>query len=472
MVKRQVFVIGGGVGGLSVAADLLSQDLAVTILEKNERVGGRLGGWREGGYRWPLGATTVFNPKQYEQPFGQAGKEAAKYFTMRRLEKPYYWQQNKLRHIYEDDLDGMLKRLGQYGDEQRIAYLDYLADGAGRYALRKQYDRYKIGEQTESRSLRDYELAQPLEDWLSFLAAYPGGNPRTKKTASLWQPAVVQLEGVWHIEGGMAAYGQALAHLVEELGGEIHTGEAAEEIVLAGGRAVGVRSEQGLYLADAVVCAVDKPMGLQKLLPQVIWDEEEWEASCGIFALHLLAEGPFDQLAVHNIISGKKLSDTLAAAYRGVFSRHPSLYLYRSPEASAWEQLTVYCRVPNQLLRAKRWRAREKSRLVRRILAVLAEVPALEGLPKKLRAMACVTPLDLAKYFQTAGGAAFGPASGSESAPEVEGLYWAGDWASGRAGVHQVLAYSQQVAEIIVRDLNQMGLDAMIALGEKQSDQG
>lgn len=45
----------------------------------------------------------------------------------------------------------------------------------------------------------------------------------------------MQLEGIWHIDGGLSAYAQALARLVRELGGTIHTGEAAEEIVLAGG---------------------------------------------------------------------------------------------------------------------------------------------------------------------------------------------------------------------------------------------
>ena len=58
-MDQQVLVIGGGIGGLSVAADLLSQGVAVTLLEKNMALGGRAGSWQEGTYQWPMGATAV-----------------------------------------------------------------------------------------------------------------------------------------------------------------------------------------------------------------------------------------------------------------------------------------------------------------------------------------------------------------------------------------------------------------------------
>ena len=458
-MDQHVLVIGGGVGGLAVAAELLSQNVAVTLLEKNDRLGGRLSSWQEGPYTWPLGATAVVEPEQYLTPFRLAGREAADYFTMRRLQMPYFWQQEQTARVYAGAAEMMLERLSQTDEKQCGGYLDYLADGEGRFRLRRQYERYGPAQGAHERSLKDYSLGQPLEDWLSFLAAYPGGRPRHLEPERLWQPAVMQLEGIWHIEGGMAAYIEALAELVGELGGDVHTGEAAEEIVLAGGRAVGVRSQRGLYLADAVVCAIDQPAGLAKLLPLLRWDEEDWQASCGVFALHLLAEGRFPKLAAHNIISGKKLSHSLEAPYKGHQSRRPPLYLYRpaalTEPKDGMEQLSIYCRVPNQLLRPKRWTARDKSRLIRRILAALADVPALKTLPESIRAMACVTPKDLADKLNLSGGAAFGPAQISDGAPEVGGLYWAGDWASGRAGVHQVLAHSQNLSQMLLTHLSQ-----------------
>lgn len=456
-MDQQVLVIGGGIGGLSVAAELLCQGVAVTLLEKNEMLGGRASSWQEGDYTWPSGATAVLEPAQYERPFRVAGREPAQYFTMRRLAVPCFWQQDKQAHFYAGDAEVMLERLGQTDERECGNYLAYLADGEGRYVLRSQYSRYAPAKGSRERTLKEYGLSQPLEDWLTFLAAYPGGRSRDLSPTATWQPAVLQLEGIWHIDGGMAAYAQALAQLVKELGGDIHTGEAAEEIVLAGGRAVGVRSRQGLYLADAVVCAIDQPEGLRKLLPQLRWDEEEWQASCGVFALHLLVDGHFPKLAVHNLISGKKLSPTLEAAYKGNISRRPPLYLYRPAALEAqhegWEQLTVYCRVPNQLLRPKRWTTRDKSKLIRHILAVLTQIPALQELPQAIRAMACVTPIDMAQTWQTSGGAAFGPARCPAPAPQAPGLYWAGDWASGRAGLHQVLAHSERVSRTLCQQL-------------------
>lgn len=457
-MDQQVLVIGGGIGGLSVAADLLSQGVAVTLLEKNMALGGRAGSWQEGTYQWPMGATAVLEPEQYRAPFLWAGRDPEAYFTLRRLAVPCFWQQDKEGHFYAGDVEMMLERFSQRDEKECSGYLNYLADGEGRYVLRRQYARYAPDGSAQKRCIKDYGLSQPLTDWLTFMATYPGGRSRDVRSQEVWQPAVMQLEGIWHIDGGLIAYAQALARLIEELGGDMHTDEAAEEIVLAGGRAVGVRSRKKLYLADAVVCAIDQPAGLAKLLPQMRWDEEEWQASCGVFALHLLVEGHFPKLAAHNLLSGKKLSHSLEAAYKGSISRRPPLYLYRpaalTDAAEDWEQLTIYCRVPNQLLRPKRWTAREKSRLIRRILAVMADVPALKKLPEAIRAMACVTPLEMARMFHTSGGAAFGPALCQGSVPEIAGLFWAGDWACGRAGVHQVLAHSGWLSQTLCQQLN------------------
>ena len=472
-MDQQIIVIGGGLGGLSAAAELLSKGAAVTLLEKNETLGGRAGAWQEGGYTWPSGATAVLEPALYERPFRAAGRDPAGYFTMRRLAMPCFWQQDKTAHFYAGDAEVMLERLSQTDERECGHYLAYLADGEGRFRLRSQYERYAPAKSSDERTLKGYGLSQPLEDWLTFLAAYPGGRSRDLRVQDTWQPAVMQLEGIWHIDGGLSAYAQALARLVRELGGTIHTGEAAEEIVLAGGRVVGVRSRQGLYLADAVVCAIDQPAGIKKLLPQLRWDEEEWQASCGIFALHLLVDGHFPKLAAHNLISGKKLTPSLEGAYKGNISRRPPLYLYRPAALDAqhdgWEQLTVYCRVPNQLLRPKRWTAREKNKLIRHILSVLTQIPALDELPQTIRAMACITPTDMQKNWHTSGGAAFGPARCHGQAPQVAGLYWAGDWAAGRAGVHQVLAHSQRVSQTLLAQLAQDLTRELTPAGESAS---
>ena len=42
-----VVVVGGGVGGLATASRLAKRGARVTVLEKNDKVGGRVGGARE-----------------------------------------------------------------------------------------------------------------------------------------------------------------------------------------------------------------------------------------------------------------------------------------------------------------------------------------------------------------------------------------------------------------------------------------
>lgn len=463
-MKLKMIVIGGGIGGLSVAVELLCRDIEVIVLEKNPQLGGRAGSWREGDYRWPNGACAVIDPDKYKAPFERAGKSWPDYFTMERIKMPYRWQQDKETRFFADDVEMTLERVYQQSPKSVRGYLDYLSDAKGRYDLAGQYERYGFGGDAASSSgslLKKYAMDSDLQQWLTFLAAYPGGEMKLQPTVTGMQPAVMQLFGIWQIEGGMAAYAEALAKLVRELGGEIHCGESAEEIIIAGHRAVGVKTSRELYLGCGVVSAVDYHYCLKHLLPERIEDfyqrtEEDFQHSCGVFALYLLTEGDHSRLAAHNLASGRQLSSELQAAYRGKYLRRPPIYLYQLPaEAGRWQQMCVYCRVPNSLKRPKHWTSKEKARQIKRIMGTLERMTGLEELPQQVRAMFCVTPEDFDRRYHAIGGAAFG-LSGGESLWQVKGvqnLYFVGDSVSGGAGVHRVLEHSARSAKKITQVL-------------------
>ena len=88
-------------------------------------------------------------------------------------------------------------------------------------------------------------------------ATYCGSSP-FKAPATLMLVAHVEREGVWSIEGGMHGLARALADGATSLGASIRYGQDVSEILVASGRAGGVRLASGERIAaDAVIMNAD-----------------------------------------------------------------------------------------------------------------------------------------------------------------------------------------------------------------------
>ncbi|UCF98254.1 MAG: FAD-dependent oxidoreductase, partial [Spirochaetaceae bacterium] len=73
MVKKAV-VIGAGVGGLASAALLAREGFGVTVLEKNESIGGRARLWKQGGFQFDMGPSWYLMPEVFESFFKLFGR--------------------------------------------------------------------------------------------------------------------------------------------------------------------------------------------------------------------------------------------------------------------------------------------------------------------------------------------------------------------------------------------------------------
>ena len=87
--RRRVVVIGAGVGGLAAATRLQRAGFAVTVLEKNGQVGGRLDRREQQGYRWDTGPTLLLMSDVYREFFANAGRRIEDYLTLRRVDPNY-----------------------------------------------------------------------------------------------------------------------------------------------------------------------------------------------------------------------------------------------------------------------------------------------------------------------------------------------------------------------------------------------
>ena len=68
-----VVVVGGGVGGLATAGRLAKRGARVTVLEKNDKLGGRVGEYSWQQHRWETGASLLLLPDVYRDALTAAG---------------------------------------------------------------------------------------------------------------------------------------------------------------------------------------------------------------------------------------------------------------------------------------------------------------------------------------------------------------------------------------------------------------
>src|SRR5262249_49944445 len=105
-----------------------------------------------------------------------------------------------------------------------------------------------------ARAIRDPRLRQLLTYHAIYVGASPGDAPATCALISYLELA----QGVWFPKGGMYAIALALARLCAEVGVELRYGTEVAEVVVAGGRARGVRTAAGEEVrADVVVSNAD-----------------------------------------------------------------------------------------------------------------------------------------------------------------------------------------------------------------------
>ena len=84
-----VVVVGGGFGGLSAACHLADAGYDVTLLEKNEQLGGRASRLTQDGFRFDMGPSWYLMPDVFERFFGRFGRCPEDYYGLERLD-PHY----------------------------------------------------------------------------------------------------------------------------------------------------------------------------------------------------------------------------------------------------------------------------------------------------------------------------------------------------------------------------------------------
>jgi phytoene desaturase len=306
----------------------------------------------------------------------------------------------------------------------------------------------------------------------SFHPLFVGGNPFKTPSIYLMIPFLEREGGVWFTRGGMYSVVEALGRLLIELGGRIRTGAEVDEILVEGGKAVGVRSGGEELRADIVVSNADPGHTYGRLLEKSArrrWSDRrlestEWSMSC--FLLYIGTRRQYPQLEHHTLI----LTERYEGLLRDIFGKKIlpddfSMYLHAptrtDPDMAppGCESMYVLVPVANQASGID-WSA-IKEEFTDRIIDYLEEW-GLDDLRDSMDVLHVFTPDDFETQLNATLGNAFAiepkftqtawfrPHNRSE---DVDSLYLVGAGTHPGAGVPGVLLSAETTYGCIAEDL-------------------
>jgi phytoene desaturase len=487
-MSKNAIIIGAGLGGLSAAIRLATKGFAVTILEKNETVGGKINLVEAGGYKFDTGASLLTMRRVLEELFIYAGKRVEDYLEILALEPicRYFWTDGARFDASQNlpKTEAEIERMETRAEVEN--FRKFLADARRKYEvsektflahslndlpllLRPKYLRDLLAissMRTLDAHVRSYFRSPKLRQLFNRFATYNGSSPFQIPATFALIPYVEFGLGAWYVKGGMYEIPKALAKLAGELNVEIKTGCEVEKILVRNKKAVGVRLVNGDELkSDYVIANSDAVETYRNLLDARNKRIENLEPSCSGFVLLLGTKKRFPALAHHNIF----FSDDYRAEFDAIFkdlrpARNPTVYVCaatRTDETQApagCENLFVLINAPYTSARTD-WE--KEKRDYRDLIVGKLEGFGLDGLENSIEFEQIITPEDFEKKYRANRGSIYGVSSNGifsaflrppNKARGVRNLYFVGGATHPGGGIPLVLISGKLTADLVIGD--------------------
>ena len=275
----KIIVIGAGMGGLTAAARLAVKGHHVTVLERSDTAGGKVGRYERDGFVFDTGPSLLTLPQVYRDFFNKTGKPLDSVLDIVELEPAfaYRWADGtrvlmpgadtaRCADALGDVLGGsaatdwraLMARAAAMWELTRRDFMEAPLRGL-RPLLRLAMDPRNIRtiapftslRTLGERSLRDSRLVTLLDRY----ATYTGSDPRRAPAALATIPYIEQTFGAHHIAGGIRALADQVFQRALDRGVSFDFGCEVTAITTAAGSVTGVTTAEGRHLAADVVVA-------------------------------------------------------------------------------------------------------------------------------------------------------------------------------------------------------------------------
>ncbi len=503
--NSDVIIVGSGLGSLAAACTLAGRGYSVTVVEKNDWLGGKAAQLHERGYRFDMGPTILTIPSVLRRVFSECGRSLDDYVQMVRLDPQWrcFFDDGKQFDLVES-VPEMKQRLQEFtgsdrtgqGYETFMGISKQLDEVSNRFFFWKSVggiaDTMDIKQSFSLKVLRDVlslrfgrtvaglvrshipdqRIAQMIDHFTQYVGSSPEASP-----AVLCGIAHMQTnEGIWYPMGGTRAVPDAMVRLGRELGVQYITGQQVKSIDTQAGRVAGVTLDNGQTLkAATVVSNSDCVRTCQELLPTKVADrfmsKRKYEAACSGVVLYLGLRQKYDHLLHHNFVFSRDPHVEFEQIYKqGEPAADPTCYVcapsLSGDQVAPGEGEALYVLVHTPYLRPHHdWTAMLPAyRDV--IINKLKTTAGMEDIEDRIEVEQSLTPADIDRRYHVLHGAIYGLASHgrfmgafkpANRVSELPGLYLAGGSAHPGPGMPMVMMSGWIAADSIDQDLRQVG---------------
>ena len=438
---HRVVVVGAGLAGLSAALHLAGRGRAVTVVERGQHPGGRVGRVDIDGYRLDTGPTVLTMPDIIEDAFAAVGESLCDRLDLMRVEPAYRasFADGSALNVYSGR-DAMAAEIEQFaGRKQADGYLrlrDWLTrlyevefDGfiAANFdsplsLLTPQLARLAAigGFRRWDRMVRRFISDERLRRVFTFQALYAGVPPHRALAVYAVIAYMDTVSGVYFPRGGVRALPDALAAAATHAGVEFRYGAEVSALERSGSRVTAVHTGTGDRIpADAVVLTteLDDTYRLLGCTPRRLLPIRS--APSAVVA-HVGCRAVGDEIGHHTILFGEAWEQTFRDIIdEGQLMGDPSLLVTRPTAGDAAlapagrDLLYILAPAPNTAVGKVDWSTAGPAYVDRMLRAVSDRLPAA-GLDAEVlhvvdpagwarQGMAAGTPFALAHTFGQTG---------------------------------------------------------------------
>ncbi|MEO2074783.1 MAG: phytoene desaturase family protein [Bacillus sp. (in: firmicutes)] len=435
--SKKVTVIGAGPGGLAVSMLLAAEGYEVVIYEKQAYIGGRTSRLTLGDYNFDLGPTFFMMPSILEEIFQMAGRQLQDYVEIQEINPLYTLKFKDLSFSPTRNYQEMIQEMERKFPGNGTGYDQFMKIEGEKFErvtkllqqpftkitdlitrnMVSAFPKLNAFDSVYGR-LSNYFNDERLKWAFSFQAKYLGMSPWECPGTFTILSYLEHRYGLFHPIGGVNKLCEAMAKVIKEYGGKIHTGTGVKQVLVKEKKAVGVLLESGeVVSSDDVIINADFGHAATNLFQQSDLKKyrkenlEKKKLSCSTFMLYLGIDKSL-QLPHHTILFAKDYKQNVDEMTKEMkLSEDPSIYVHNpsklDPTLAPEGKSALYVLMPVPNLQSDINWEEEKQGIREKILSRLEQEPELQDIRAHIEVEKIITPLDWQNEIYVYKGATF-----------------------------------------------------------------